>query len=566
MKNFFFNFLCLIMAITLNCSCSDNKKMNALLENVPANTDFVLVGNLRTIVESAGGKLEDSKIKLPAYLISSLPNDFSDNWKEINSFLKESGIDTDACAIIVDYKGGHPVLVFSLNDKNRFVEAIENKKFKEEDSWGDVTFYSKKVYEGSDPEWDDYGYIAINGTCAYWIDRIWVGSKFKAIPFLETIIEEAQERSFAETPYAEFITDGNIGGISASIPKELRNELRSKGMSPEIASFLSGTICMRGELTNNQCSVKLKLFDGEGTEFSAEKLSSLWNTTATINEKALAFLGKDEFIISAVNLKDYNWNSYADLLAGTFGLSQSEKNDLNTLLSCFAMIDGTVACGFGLSNGLESIYNLYSRQKSINEQFSTTFVMEIEDGKTGQLIESMKFLMEKAQIPFDETISGLSIDLKQIGLSGNLYVKSIDNFIIIANHFIKENSDNELIKESNLSDNLFAFYIGLNKNNKLMRDLDLKNHIKLGLYCPNTMEASLVLDVDGDSETGLIAKVAKMLIGIIEQSHDFMRHIKYNYNQYDEVDVDTCAVWEEYVIDSIAPEEDVLEYTDSLAY
>lgn len=181
MKNFFFNFLCLIMAVTLNCSCSDNEKMNVLLENIPANTDFVLVGNLRTIVESAGGKMEDSKIKLPGYLVSYLPNDISDKWDNFNSFLKKSGIDTEACAIIADYKENYPVFVFSLNDKNKFIEAIENEKFKEKNSWGDVSFYSKKVYEGSDPEWDDYAYIAINGTCAYWIERVWVGSKFNSV-------------------------------------------------------------------------------------------------------------------------------------------------------------------------------------------------------------------------------------------------------------------------------------------------------------------------------------------------------------------------------------------------
>ena len=37
-------------------SCSDNSKMKGLLEQVPADADVVLVGSVKTVLESAGGK------------------------------------------------------------------------------------------------------------------------------------------------------------------------------------------------------------------------------------------------------------------------------------------------------------------------------------------------------------------------------------------------------------------------------------------------------------------------------------------------------------------------------
>ena len=42
--------------------------MKDLLENVPASMDVVMVGNVKTIIESAGGNMEDSKIHLPKFL------------------------------------------------------------------------------------------------------------------------------------------------------------------------------------------------------------------------------------------------------------------------------------------------------------------------------------------------------------------------------------------------------------------------------------------------------------------------------------------------------------------
>ena len=65
-------FLCLVMAVVLSVSCTDNTKMQNLLENIPENTDFVFVGSVKTVLESAGGKIENSKIVLPNYISNEM--------------------------------------------------------------------------------------------------------------------------------------------------------------------------------------------------------------------------------------------------------------------------------------------------------------------------------------------------------------------------------------------------------------------------------------------------------------------------------------------------------------
>ena len=136
-------------------------------------------------------------------------------------------------------------------------------------------------------------------------------------------------------------------------------------------------------------------------------------------------------------------------------------------------------------------------------------------------------------------------------------MKNVGNFIVIANHPIKENNDNPLVKSSNLDEYLSVSCAGLSPDNQLMRDLNLKNNIKLLIGCkPNTSEAVMTLEVDGDTDAGIISKVAKMIFKIVEQSGKIEDQLESmnpnpyvnNYYDvdtaaydYDMVDVDSCA-------------------------
>ena len=61
----------------------------------------------------------------------------------------------------------------------------------------------------------------------------------------------------------------------------------------------------------------------------------------------------------------------------------------------------------------------------------------------------------------------------------------------------------------------------------------------------------MTLDIDGDDETGVIAKAAKIVIKLVEQADDIARRMEKLRWQQEEVVVDSCAVEPEYV-DSIA--------------
>ena len=549
------------MTLVMTTSCSDNGKMKALLEQIPENTEFVCVGNVKTILESAGGSIEDSKIKLPSYALNALPNSTTDELDNANEFLKKSGIDLDACAVFSNYKDPRPIILFALSDKSQFIASIEKDGYKETNFDGDAKLYKKKVYESSSPEYDDYGYLLIKDDYAYWIQRVWGGSDFKPASRLASIVEDAAKHNFADTNFGDYILDGNAGGMAFALPKELRRELRNNGVPSDLADLYSGYVCMRGELEKDKATVKVQLFDEKGEKFNSDKFKDYLDLSANVSKDALALLGKDEFMIFAMSAKNVNWDKYTDLIAQSSGLSRGDRAQLSAVTAYLEKIDGTVAMGFGINNGLKSIGSIAYQTDDMMSAFSTTMVIETKEGKAKRLIDDMKGLLEKIRVPFSDNAAGFTIELQNLtGKPGAFYVKNVGNFIVIANHPIKESNDNPLVASSNLDEYLSVFCAGLSPDNQLMRDLNLKNNIKLLIGCkPNTSEAVMTLEVDGDTDAGIISKVAKMIFKIVEQSgkieekFESMNPNPYVNNYYD---VDTMAYDDDMVdVDSCATED-----------
>lgn len=401
---------------------------------------------------------------------------------------------------------------------------------------------------------------------AYWIERVWAGSDFKPASHLANVVEDAAKHNFADTNFGDYILDGNAGGIAFALPQELRRELRNNGVPSDLADLYSGYVCMRGELEKDKATVKVQLFDEKGEKFDCDKFKDYLDLSANVSKDALALLGKDEFMIFAMSAKNVNWDKYTDLIAQSSGLSRGDRAQLSAVTAYLEKIDGTVAMGFGINNGLKSIGSIAYQTDDMMSAFSTTMVIETKEGKAKRLIDDMKGLLEKVRVPFSDNAAGFTIELQNFtGKPGAFYVKNVGNFIVIANHPIKENNDNPLVKSSNLDEYLNVFCAGLSPDNQLMRDLNLKNNIKFLIGCkPNTSEAVMTLEVDGDTDAGIISKVAKMIFKIVEQSgkieekFESMNPNPYVNNyydvdtmayDYDMVEADSCAT-EDYDYDA----------------
>lgn len=507
-----------IVAVVM--ALSGSSKMKNLLKQVPADAEIVAVGNVQTILESAGGKIEDSKISLPSFFTDFLGKEKMKDLDKANEFLKKSGIDPEACAVFGYFKKNNPVVLFALNDAKQFVKTIEEEGFKEKDKDGDITIYTKKVYEGYEPEYDDYGYIAINGNYAYWIERVWAGSDLRPTSFLPQVIKDAADKNFADTPYGSYILEGNAGGVAFKWPKEMRQMMRENGVPSDLLSIYDGTVCLRGNLKKEKAEVVMKMFDENGKELDADLFKDFMDPSARIDKKALKLLGKDEVMVMAASLKEVKWDKYADLITGTARMSRAEKAQINVVFDYLKNVEGTVAAGFGLTNGMESAKQMNSHDE-VMRAFSATLVVETKDGKAKRIMDDLKGLMEKMRMPFEDNAKGFTIDLSQMGAEGKMYAGIVDDFIVVANHPIKEDGRNIWANEGDLTDYISAFGLWLKKDNKLMRDLGLPYEVKFTVCCkPKSMETSMVLEIDGDDSPGVIAGIAKLALKMAEKGKE----------------------------------------------
>lgn len=102
------------------CARTGDSKSASLLSLVPENTPVVVVGNLRTVVESAGGTLGPDGIGLPPYLKAELSESNLKDLQEINDLLARSGADTEVLALACDATLDNTLIICTLDDPAKF--------------------------------------------------------------------------------------------------------------------------------------------------------------------------------------------------------------------------------------------------------------------------------------------------------------------------------------------------------------------------------------------------------------------------------------------------------------
>ncbi|MGN1236493.1 MAG: hypothetical protein ACI4TS_03515 [Bacteroidaceae bacterium] len=534
-------------------SCSSNKKVEILLTQIPDNMYIVAAGNVKTILSSGECSIEDCKIILPSFIKSELDMEAQEEFEDVNRFFKKAGIDPSAVAIASNYKQPSPYVIFGLKDKKQFIDAIEDKGYSEKDENDTYTVFSKKTYESEyDSEYDNYSYIAVKDECAILLEDIWVGSKFKPLDELEKFIGDASESNYADTPFGEYILSGNAFGAVFKLPGDVKNELRENGMPSDIISMWDGAICVRGDLEDNKCLFDVSWLDDEGNEKTNELMKKFCDPTTQINKDLLAYLNKNENFVFATSLKDFNWDKYINYICNTSHVSRMEMQQINALTSYLKRLNGTMALGFGLTNGLESIAKM-GYETDVPKQFSSTLIVETKESKAKSIVNELKGLIQQnpeVGISMEEESDGFCLNINDVAI----YVKQIDNTIIVANHKIKKDNNNPVVNIVNIENKNTLLAFAITSGNKLMKDLKLDNDITCVLTNKNEkLGATLTVEVKGGNEDGIIAKIAQLYLKIYNQGNELEQKMReysgYNYNNsYDDeyLDMDTAVVDEYY--------------------
>lgn len=509
MKKLFYHLGLCLSVIILTTACGSNR-LAELLEHVPADADFVMTGDIKTILESAGGKAEGSEVKMPSYVGEMQSDREARNMEEALRWIKNSGIDVTSSALVgLKYQDQCPVVVFAIADKDKLKKALEVEGFKEKDEVDDVDIYVKK-----DEGYSSYtrqSYVAIDGGYGYWIDKVYSDDN-EGMKIMKQYLLSLSNRPMADTDMADYVSDGKAAGMIAKLPSELRREMAKAGVPEEMANLYSGYVCLNVKIDGDEAEARLKLFDANGKAKTTEDWGKMMDMKAKIDPEALAYMSPEECLVYAVSMKNVNWDKYMDQFASAANLSRQDKSVLTVMKSYLEKFDGTVAIGVGLKNGKTSIEAIDKGEEVLNH-LPVTIVAQTKEGKAASLIKDVKSLLgSQNEIFYTSTANGLRVNLpKNIG---TLWFEAKDNMLILSSNPIKKGS-NPVAEHVNFQDYIFAAALHLGKDNPLMRDFDVKSDFTATIaFDAEAGEAVLKLKMTGDGEAGLIERFLRSVIGM----------------------------------------------------
>ena len=540
MKKLLYHLGLCLSVILLATGCG-SKNLAELLEHVPADADFVITGDIKTILESAGGKAEGSEVKMPDYIGTMQSDRDAREMEKDLQWLRNSGIDvTSGAVVFLKYQDRAPFIVFAITDKDKLKKALEVEGFNENDKVDDVDIYVKKD-EGEYGSYTRNSYVAIDGGYGYWIPDVWSDDD-KGMKMIKQYLLSLSNNTMASTDMADYVSEGNVVGMIAKLPSELRREMAKAGVPEEMANLYSGYVCINSKLDGDEAEARLKLFDENGKAKTTEDWNKMMDIKAKIDPEALAYMSPEESLIYAVSMKNINWDKYMDQFDSSGRLSRQDKSFLTIVKSYLEKFDGTVAIGVGLKNGKASIEAI-DRGEKVLDHLPVTIVAQTKEGKAASLIKDIKSLLgNQNELFYTSTSNGLRLTLPKE--AGTLWLEAKDNMLILSTLPVKKGS-NPVAEHVNFQDYIFAAALHLGKDNALMRDFDIKNDLTATLAF-DAEEGELVLKVKmtGEGETGLIERFVRSVIGMGKKYEQMREERRQQY-------------YEDYMAaDTILPEPD----------
>ena len=334
----------------------------------------------------------------------------------------------------------------------------------------------------------------------------------KGLKMIKQYLLSLSNHTMASTDIADYVSEGNVAGMIAKLPSELRREMAKAGVPEEMANLYSGYVCINSKLDGDEAEARLKLFDENGKAKTTEDWNKMMDIKAKIDPEALAYMSPEESLIYAVSMKNINWDKYMDQFDSSGRLSRQDKSFLTIVKSYLEKFDGTVAIGVGLKNGKASIEAI-DRGEKVLDHLPVTIVAQTKEGKAASLIKDIKSLLgNQNELFYTSTSNGLRLTLPKE--AGTLWLEAKDNMLILSTLPVKKGS-NPVAEHVNFQDYIFAAALHLGKDNALMRDFDIKNDLTATLAF-DAEEGELVLKVKmtGEGETGLIERFVRSVIGM----------------------------------------------------
>ncbi len=509
--------LCLLCCVLL-AACSRPQDTPDILQHIPADVERIQVFRPAQYVASVGGRVDNDAIVLPDDIADDLSSD--SDLRGCLRFVNGVGLDFDYAVETQGSVSDIHTQVYPVRDAARFRQWLKGQGYVAYDKADGVTFYENATLDGGVKK----QYLALTDSYLY-VGTFWEDvSRSVATSALQDYIAHAARASFATSPYASLLTEGNAYGAVVRYTEAMRASLGSLNIDPEVINMMDGALAVVGHIDANRVRLSFKWLDAEGKAVDLSPLAKYADLTATVHPDVLAYLPADEPLTYACALRRVNWDAYFNLFVDQ--MTAEGRVAASVVKSYLSKIDGTVAFSMGLTHGLESWSRLLVMDAPM-DQLSMTLLFEVQEGRVQSMMSDFRSLLQTAGLGYQDLPNGFTCDPMRSGKP--LYVQAEGNVLAVATHPVQRSDANphaQLLPYAQLRG---ALAFSAQASDALMQDLGVTSDATLTLTSPiSAPEAELSLTLSGDSTTGVLAKLVRLVAEV-------QRHLDADDDDADEV-------------------------------
>jgi hypothetical protein len=519
MKKLFLRWTACLLLTIVAASCSRRADTPALLEQIPADADIVALVNMKTLAQSLGGEVEGSKITLPPYWNSA--DLLDEKAEQFLDLVSNSGVDAEYVAMAGNFKDRAPMVAFSLLDADSFRRTLTDQGYTRSEGSGDVTYYVNA--SGS-------SYVALRGDYAYYYAE---GDNLqKAKQHYEDFFAAVKQAPASDSPLASFLTQGNAGGACIRQADLYTGSLKSIGAPAEIVDiFRDASIVMSLNVDNNTATLRSQLVDAKGKTVDLSPLSQYGDLSARVSRSVLNRLPQGESLVYTLALKQINWDVCMNFFTEAFRGNAMAATILKTYLE---KIDGTIALGLGVNNGLESLFKI-NRGIGGMEQLSITLLVETQDGKAQGILTDLKGFLVQAHISTTPIDNGFTF-VPEPEL-GTLYVQAEGNVLSLSNVPLTGTGSNLTADRIPFTKSNGGLGIAFDRDNRLMKDLGIDRDVTFSMLGnSDAAETTTTLSLSGTENSGVLEKLCRIVLDI--RNHQDRFEEMYRQSNQDDYDYD----------------------------
>ena len=522
---------------------------SSVLDEIPAESDFVMVFDGEQILKSAGCKMSGGELELSDALNKLVKRMDADEVRLLDELKQADCFDFDKVVFVAnmrnddnepDYYESYVVLPVDNQEKavEFFEDAFKKLNFSHEDEY---------MVAGGGREYiiidDDYCWLHFGSRDIYEdYDNNYDSEAAKHIAKLRRM---ASKESVADVSFKEDILDGGSAVAAVFDSKNMSDILNVEwGDFLADAQYNDFVVGATLSLEGAAMEASLQLFSKDGDEIK------LYPWAGNVNAEFAEYINsKDMLVVASATNPEYNWEKLIRALEEGTG-DEMPKEYRAKVLEALTSMGGTISYAVGIEN-IESLLN--------KDLSGLTFMsmMEFKDGKPKELLDelaqNLKVLdgTNNVSVKYDNSVLEVSV-------MGTIFKAEVkDGKLWIANRPLRE-MGNSLMPKSYFDGKAFAARFALPKDNQFVKMVDLTGDLLIDLSCDGN---ELLARVDFSDVNGSVG----VLDFLFTKGQELIapKYINRFENMFSKFEVDASSDYNDgaYGVDSIA-----IPATDSAYY